>query len=131
METQSSAQFPFQKSSFGSNSQKTRKSRYQTFLVLSSFTGFLYFVPNILPRIVVKNPFPCLQTGFCRNHKTKHCLMKIRKKQKYLLDNGYHTEVFLWTSLKHLTYLTISTSVEASHLWLLSRLDGLRFSYYS
>ena len=57
--------------------------------------------------------------------------MKIRKKQKYLLDNGYHTEVFLWTSLKHLTYLTISTSVEASHLWLLSRLDGLRFNYYS
>ena len=37
---------------FGSSSQKTRKSRYQTFLVLSSFTGFLYFAPNILPRIV-------------------------------------------------------------------------------
>ena len=37
---------------FGSSSQKTSKSRYQTFLVLSSFTGFLYFVPNILPRIV-------------------------------------------------------------------------------
>ena len=46
------AQSPFQKLNFGSNSQKTRKSRYQTFLVLSSFTGFLYFVPDILPRTV-------------------------------------------------------------------------------
>ena len=43
----------FQKSNFGNGSQKTRKSRYKTFLVLFSFTGFLYFVPNILPRIVV------------------------------------------------------------------------------
>ena len=32
--------------------KKTRKSRYQTFLVLSSFTGFFYFIPKILPRIV-------------------------------------------------------------------------------
>ena len=51
-ETQPSAQSPFQKLNFSSSSQKTRKSRYQTFLVLSSFTGCLYFVPNILPRIV-------------------------------------------------------------------------------
>ena len=43
----------FQKLNFGNNSQKTRKSRYQIFLDLSSFTGFIYFVPNILPRIVV------------------------------------------------------------------------------
>ena len=34
------------------NSQKTRKSRYQAFLFLSSFIGFLYFVPNTFPRIV-------------------------------------------------------------------------------
>ena len=47
-----SAQSPFQKLNFGSSSQKTCKSRYQTFLVLPSFTGFVYFVPNILPRIV-------------------------------------------------------------------------------
>ena len=44
--------FPPQKLSFGSSSQKTRKSRYQTFLVMSRFTGFLYSVPNTLPRIV-------------------------------------------------------------------------------
>ena len=44
-----SAQSPFQKLNFGSSSQKTCKSRYQTFLVLSNFTGFLYFVLNVLP----------------------------------------------------------------------------------
>ena len=37
---------------YSNNSRKIRKSRYQTFLDLSSFTGFLYFVPNILFRIV-------------------------------------------------------------------------------
>ena len=31
---------------------KKRKSRCQTFLYQSSFTGFLYFAPNVLPRIV-------------------------------------------------------------------------------
>ena len=42
----------FQKLNFGNSSQKRCKSRYQTFLFLSSFTGFLYFIPNILSRIV-------------------------------------------------------------------------------
>ena len=53
VETEPSAQSPFQKLNFGSSSQKTCKSIYQTFLALSSFTGFFYFVPNILPGIVV------------------------------------------------------------------------------
>ena len=53
VEKQPSNQSLLKKLNFGSNSQKTCKSRYQTFLVLSSFTGFLYFVPNILPRIVI------------------------------------------------------------------------------
>ena len=35
---------------------------YQTFLVLSSFTGFPYFVLNILPRIVVAGEFPAAAT---------------------------------------------------------------------
>ena len=50
--TQPSAQHSFQKLNFGNSTQKTRKSRYQTFFILSSFTGFLYFVPNILSQIV-------------------------------------------------------------------------------
>ena len=33
---------------FGNSSQKARTNRCQTFLVLSSFSGFLYFVSNIL-----------------------------------------------------------------------------------
>ena len=52
-EAEPSAQYPFQKLNFGSSSQKTRKSKYQTLLVLSSLTEFLYFVSNILPSIVV------------------------------------------------------------------------------
>ena len=47
-----STQSPYQKLNIGNTSQKTRKSRYQTFPLQSSFTGFLCFVPNILPRIV-------------------------------------------------------------------------------
>ena len=50
VKTKLSAQSPFQKLNFGNSSQKTRKKIYQTFLFQSSFTGFLYFLPNILPR---------------------------------------------------------------------------------
>ena len=53
--TQPSAQSPFHKLNFGSSSKKTRKSRYQTFVVLFSFTGFLYFVPNVLLRMISPN----------------------------------------------------------------------------
>ena len=52
VETQSHAQPPLPKFNFGSSSQKSCKGRYQTFIVLSRFTGLLNFVPNILPRIV-------------------------------------------------------------------------------
>ena len=68
-----SPQFPFQKLNFGSSSQKTRKSRYQTFLVLSSFTGFLYFVPNILPRIVKKGGLK-ICSKFTGEHKCQSVL---------------------------------------------------------
>ena len=50
VETQPSTQSPFQNLDFASRSQKTRKSIYRTVLGLSSFTGFIYFLPNILPR---------------------------------------------------------------------------------
>ena len=33
---------------FGNSSQKASTNRYQIFLVLTSFSGFLYFVPNLL-----------------------------------------------------------------------------------
>ena len=52
METQPSAQFSFQELNFDISCQKTRKIRQQIFEVLSNFTGYFYFVPNILFRIV-------------------------------------------------------------------------------
>ena len=57
VETYPSAHSLFQKLNSVNSSQKTRKSRYQTFLGLSSFTRFLYFVPNILSRIVSENKY--------------------------------------------------------------------------
>ena len=57
METQPSAQFSFQKLNFGNSFQKTHKIREQIFEVLSNCTVFLYFVPNILARIVDKACF--------------------------------------------------------------------------
>ena len=52
VETQPSAQSPFKKLNFTNSSPKSRKNGYQTFLDLSSFTGFLYLVPNFLSRIL-------------------------------------------------------------------------------
>ena len=50
----SPAPSPSQKLNSASSSQRTCKSRYQTSLALSSFTGPLYPVPNTLPRAVVQ-----------------------------------------------------------------------------
>ena len=52
VETRPSALSLFEKFDFGSSNQKSRKNGYQTFLFLYNITGFLYFVPNILSRIV-------------------------------------------------------------------------------
>ena len=52
VETQPSVQFSFQKLNFDNNRQKSRTIREQIFEALSNFNGFLYFVPNILSRIV-------------------------------------------------------------------------------
>ena len=41
------AQSPFRKLNFGNSSQKERKSRYQSFLVVSDFTG-LHILPGIV-----------------------------------------------------------------------------------
>ena len=53
METEPSTQSPFNKLALVvAVKKKTRKNRYQFFLFLSSFTGFLHFVPNNVSRIV-------------------------------------------------------------------------------
>ena len=42
-----------QKLNFGNSNQKQKSRTYQSFAVLSNFTGFLYFIPNILYKIEV------------------------------------------------------------------------------
>ena len=51
METEPSALSASKKLNFGNSSQKIRKSRYRSFVVLFNITGFLYFVPNIVSKI--------------------------------------------------------------------------------
>ena len=43
---------PFQAQIFDISYQKLRKGRYQSFLFLSSFALFFYFISNILSKIV-------------------------------------------------------------------------------
>ena len=57
VETQPSAQSSFQKLNVDNSCQKTRKIRYYIFEVLPNFIVSLYFVPNILSRIVWANKF--------------------------------------------------------------------------
>ena len=52
VETYPCAHSPFKKLNFSNSSPKLHKNRYQTFLDLFSFTGFLYLVPNFLSRII-------------------------------------------------------------------------------
>ena len=52
VQTQPNSQSSFQKLNVDNSCQKTRKIRYYIFEVLSNFTVFLQFVPNILARIV-------------------------------------------------------------------------------
>ena len=44
VETEENAQSSFQKQNFGNSIQKLRKSKYQSFLVITSFAWFLYFI---------------------------------------------------------------------------------------
>ena len=54
VETQPNSQSSFQKLNVHNSCQKTHKIRHYIFEVLSNFAVFLYCVPNILARIVVK-----------------------------------------------------------------------------
>ena len=52
--------------------QKFRKNQYQSFVVLSNFTGFPYFFPNILSGTVVPNPR--INTKSNLNAWNEHCV---------------------------------------------------------
>ena len=53
VETHPNVHSSFQKLNADNSCQKTRRIRYYILKVLSNFTVFLYFVANILARIVV------------------------------------------------------------------------------
>ena len=52
METEPRVQSSSRKLNFSKNGQKVRKSKYQSLVALFNFTTFLYFLPNILSKIV-------------------------------------------------------------------------------
>ena len=64
--------------------KQTCKSRYQMFLVLSNFTGFLYFIQKILSGIVVLLPL------YFKFHYNKF----FQKKTSYQLS--YHAILPIW-----------------------------------
>ena len=53
-------QSSFQKLNFDNSCQKARQIRWQIFEVLLGFTGFLYFLLNIFPRILRTKIFSAL-----------------------------------------------------------------------
>ena len=86
------AKFPvfFQKLNVDNSFQKTRKIRYYIFEVLPNFIVSLYFVPNILSRIVVNltKPFVFkLLAIICRGRKEKCVSFNILKRRKLLFPN--------------------------------------------
>ena len=67
VEKQPSTQSPFHEVNFSNSNYKTRKNKYQTFLVLSNFTEFLYCVPKTFPRIA---DIKTINVSELRNKKT-------------------------------------------------------------
>ena len=115
VQTQPSAQSPFQKLNFGNSSPKTRKSRYQTFLVLSSFTGFLCFVPNILSEIVAFCGLLWVVPHFVKKMKAHQACQKsetlkkvkarkVRKKMK-AREKQRHEDTQAWKVLEHVRHV--------------------------
>ena len=73
---------------FGNGSQKARTNRYQTFLVLSIFSVFLYFVPKILFGIAVPN-------RRCLGYSTVYCDVRRRwllawNQNRYITYSVFH-----------------------------------------
>ena len=88
VEAQPSTQSPFQKLNFDNSNQKVRKnSRYQSFLDLSNFSGFLYFIPCTLSRIV--QWFWEGSVGIGADHIFIHSCGILRK-------NNYITDTYKW-----------------------------------
>ena len=89
METEPSAQSPFQKKNFGHSSLKLRRSIYQICLALSNFTWFLCFVPLIFSRI----DRYIINTLFFISNTLRNTRLKLAKNQPKAKLNFYHLKI--------------------------------------
>ena len=76
---------------FGNSIQKARTNRYQTFLVLSSFSGVFHFVPNILFGFAAPR-------RLCLVYSKLYCDVK----QRWLVA---------WNQNRHITYTNSKISI--------------------
>ena len=93
---------------FSNSSQKTRTNRYQTFLVLSSFSGFLYFVPNILFGIATPR-------RRCLGYSKVYC--DVKKRWLLAWNKNRHITYSRPTSFASVSLLTFYTSTILATLW--------------
>ena len=131
VETRPSALSLFEKFDFGNSNQKSRKNGYQTFLFLYNITGFLYFVPNILSRIVgiLMQNLIAIDYYFFFLFFRKVTSIK-KKAQKYLLRNVFRSK---WMSLVRHCFSNYALCVSQRYLHnlkgvqkiLISELHGL------
>ena len=95
VQTQPNAQPSFQKLNVNNSFQKTRKIRYYIFEVLSNFIVSIYFVPNILSRIVdIEKAFDSV------NH-----LFLIKTLNKHGFKEGFTRWIQILTQIKNVVLL--------------------------
>ena len=92
---------------FGNSSQKASANRYHTFLVLPSFSGFLYFVPNILFGIAAPRR-RCL--GYSKE-------LWCQKRWLLAWNQNRHITYSRPTSFASVSLLTFYTSIILATLW--------------
>ena len=89
-------------------SQKASTNRYHTFLVLSSFSGFLYFVPNILFGIATPR-------RRCLGYSKVYC--DVKKRWLLAWNKNRHITYSRPTSFASVSLLTFYTSTILATLW--------------
>ena len=127
---------------FGNSSQKVLTNRYQTFLVFSSFSGFLYFVPNILFEIAAPRR-PCLGYSKVYCDVRKRWLLA-SSQNRHITYSIFHILIpksvlvfftFAPTSFASISLLTFHMSTILAPLWLTNfeccRLQNLSISTLS
>ena len=93
---------------------KKHKNMHQTFLALSNFTGFLYFVLKFCPRwkiqfcqLISKTAYKMLKTVIPRILVTLDCLILFWYDSKGLVLNGYsHINMYIISDIKVCSIIT-------------------------